>query len=453
MAHPKILCQLREVCISDILHNNRARADLQDLEQLKKSIQEEGLIHPIAVMEEGKAFRLLGGGRRLQACTDLGWSTIACNVYPTLDELDQKTIELKENLIRTSLTPFEEAKLTREIHLLQVQKYGKADKQGGGHRLDDTASLLGKSRATVIQDLKLAEMMEYVPDLTTCKTKQEALKMVDRAKRALDVAKEVQKFEEQTGLIQMESEKGRLLKSYLVGDFFQMVEKIPDGTVTLVELDPVYHIELNKTKKLLTGGFDDRYEDAAPEEYADFLKRVLQECYRVMSPNSWLICWYSIRWHHETTARAIEEAGFTLNRLPCFWNKKYGQSLRPEFNLPSCYDTFFYARKGIPSLRKQGRSNVYECKPVVSQRKVHTIERPIQLLQDILSTFVTSGDSVLVPFAGSGNTLLAAGNLHMPCIGYDLQQDFCNEYKKKVNEGIPGMYLSPLIGGGLDALV
>jgi DNA modification methylase len=186
------------------------------------------------------------------------------------------------------------------------------------------------------------------------------------------------------------------------------------------------------------------------EDYYQNMLRMLQECFRIAAPNSWIIVWYSIRWHHAETAKAITDAGFRLNALPCFWDHKYGKTQQPSLNLPSCYDSFFYAWKGLPSLHKPGRSNVFECKPVVASQKVHTIERPIQLMEDILITFISSGSSIVVPFAGSGNTLLAAGNLHITGVGFDNVQNHCNEYKRKVQEGIPSCYSSILVGSETD---
>ena len=154
----KIVCRMKELPLKSIDASGRAREDFQDLSTLKQSILDEGLIHPIAVMEQGNFFILLAGGRRLQAMTELGWETIPCNVYPPLDPLDQRTIELKENMLRENLTPIEEAKLTKKIHDLQVEKYGKPSAMNPGHRLQDTAKLIGRGVSTVQQEIGRAHV-------------------------------------------------------------------------------------------------------------------------------------------------------------------------------------------------------------------------------------------------------------------------------------------------------
>jgi DNA modification methylase len=94
----------------------------------------------------------------------------------------------------------------------------------------------------------------------------------------------------------------------------------------------------------------------------------------------------------------------------------------PESILANNYECFFYVRKGYPSITRQGRANVFSYKTVPAQRKVHPTERPIELIQDILQTFCWEGARLMVPFAGSGNTLLAASNLGLTAFGYDLSE-------------------------------
>ena len=64
------------------------------------------------------------------------------------------------------------------------------------------------------------------------------------------------------------------------------------------------------------------------------------------------------------------------------------------------------------------------------------------MLQDILSVFAWPGARVLVPFLGSGNTLLAAANLNLNGFGFDLSKTYKEGFTLRVNEGTPGLYSS-----------
>ena len=67
----------------------------------------------------------------------------------------------------------------------------------------------------------------------------------------------------------------------------------------------------------------------------------------------------------------------------------------------------------------------------LTRKSRHPAERPIELIEDILTTFAREGSSVVCPFAGSGNTLLAARRANMSCVGFELVYDYVNIYKSR----------------------
>jgi len=88
--------------IEDIKVNTRIRQEFGDLSQLKRSIQEVGLLTPIVVNEQNE---LLSGFRRLEACRQLGWTEIEVNVINTgEDQVKKLDLEYHENLGRLDLT-------------------------------------------------------------------------------------------------------------------------------------------------------------------------------------------------------------------------------------------------------------------------------------------------------------------------------------------------------------
>ena len=77
-----------------------------------------------------------------------------------------------------------------------------------------------------------------------------------------------------------------------------------------------------------------------------------------------------------------------------------------------------------------------------SNKKIHPTERPVEMVQEVIQTFGWEGCRVMIPFLGSGNTLLAASNLGMSAFGYDLSEEYKNAYIVRVNEARPGSYKS-----------
>ena len=64
------------------------------------------------------------------------------------------------------------------------------------------------------------------------------------------------------------------------------------------------------------------------------------------------------------------------------------------------------------------------------------------MIQEVLDVFGYKGATVMVPFLGSGNTLLAANNKDMNGFGFELSEEYKNNFTVKVHDQIPGMFRS-----------
>jgi len=432
--------------ISDIDPGDRARTDYKDLESLANSIQDRGLICPIAVSihpEIKDKYLLAAGGRRMAAVKLLGLPTISCRIYDhILSDLEHLLIEDAENSKREDLEYPEKCRQARRIRDMQEKIYGKKTStatDAPGVSLRDTAEFMGVSHSTLSLDISLANAMDEYPELELdkCKTKAEAMKLKAKAENAMIrealAARAVRIMGKEDTL------RSKLIDSYLVGDFFSHIKDVPDRYYDIVEIDPPYAIDLGSKKKKTHGTYtygEDGYNEIDPKDYPEFMQNTLAECYRVMASNSWLICWFGPEPWFEKMFQWITTAGFEVRRIPGIWTKPSGQTMQPEMYLGNNYEMFFYARKGSPTIKKPGRSNVFQYSPVHSGQKTHPTERPIDLMQEILSTFGIEGSKVLTPYAGSGNTLLAAALNKMMPIGFDLTQQYKEGYVLKVQEMI-----------------
>ena len=63
-------------------------------------------------------------------------------------------------------------------------------------------------------------------------------------------------------------------------------------------------------------------------------------------------------------------------------------------------------------------------------QKIHPTQKPVALLENLISIFTDKDDVVIDPCAGSGSTLLAAANLQRRAYGFEIKKDF---YTKAVN--------------------
>jgi ParB/RepB/Spo0J family partition protein len=426
------------VPLESIEVGDRAREEMGDLNSVEKSIKEDGLISPLAVKRlSNGSYLLLAGERRYVILSRNKVERVPVRIYPDdLSDLQMKSIEMAENFYRKDFEYWESDNLFREMHELQQKIHGiKARGPGGsGWTLKDTAEMAGVTDASVSTAIKRSEAREAFPELfETCKSQKDASKLIQKLNEEVTKDQIARKLE----AAKTKGKLNQLSKCYILKDFFKGVKEIPDGIMHLVEIDPPYAIDLKKAKKSDsaisgTAGLDS-YNEVDMEDYQVFLAQVFQECYRVMTEHSWLLCWFAPEPWFEVVYRELNNAGFSTTRMCGIWTKGYGQTKRPEIHLANTYEMFFYAWKGRPALNKAGRGNQFDFSPVPSNQKTHPTERPIELMKEIYDTFAFTGSRVLIPFLGSGNGLIAADQLAMSPVGFELTKQYRDSFLVKVH--------------------
>ena len=446
--------EIKEILLSEIFIATRAREKMGAIAELRADISEVGLINPItvkylkmAIPKTGEKYMLLAGGRRLQAITELGWKEVTANIYPaTISPLEERYIELIENVSRKEMEYEEECALKNSIHQLKVKMAGGA-KTGGkqtweGHSMADTAKIFNESPTQTSADIELAKAIEEIPELGKMKNKTEAMKVWNKMKETLVLTELAQRVEAKRPVKPEERAKKDLIDSYIVGDTFELIAYEEPNTCNLVELDTPFGIALNQggTKRGTTG--IETYTEWSPEEYMAKLPILLEESYRVLRQNGWVIVWFAQEPWYNFVIKSIREAGFNCNGIAGIWSKKIGQTNWPDRNFGSSYEMFFYAYKGKARLAREGRLNLFDYSPASIKHITHFTTKPIGMYQDLLSCFVKPGDNVLVPCLGSGNALLALANLGIDGRGYDSEQQHKDGFIWQVESGKIGEFTS-----------
>jgi len=115
------------------------QASPRQVEAIKASIAEVGLLNPITVCEEGEGYVLVAGLHRLEACRALGWTGIAA-VVVDLNEQRRIIAECDENLCGPTLTASERAEFTRRRKEAYEALHPET-RHGGDRRGDQVAKL------------------------------------------------------------------------------------------------------------------------------------------------------------------------------------------------------------------------------------------------------------------------------------------------------------------------
>lgn len=436
-----------------VVPGGRYRSDFSSVEKRAEEIAKVGQFQPILCKEENSQLILIDGECRLRACQSLNrkvWYTTDIEgklEVPT--EYQHRLLELMSNTARQDMTPLEQAKAISDIDRLMKEIHGQAGQnsplQEGqeGWSADKTASFLGyKTRDKVQKAQTIAKASETMPELAEAKTQSEALKMIEtkcRIEAQSELAKRRAAEKQKSGPIS--DPASYFSKRVILGSCPEVAKSAPSGVASIILTDIPYAIDYKtedlregkSAKKNLAKKVAGLYNDL-PEDILPIVEGTINEIPRICRPNAFVFMFCAYRyWTHLSIL--FEKVGFEVYNKPITWvrgNLSAG-SLEPGgCNCPwkwpaSNTDCILFARRGSAVLAKQGQHDVIICNTPSSSEKIHSLQRPISLLTELISWVFHDGTKGLLVdfFAGSGSSLAAA--LHFPGLdffGYEKDPTF-----------------------------
>lgn len=255
---------------------------------------------------------------------------------------------------------------------------------------------------------------------------------------------------------------GEIRNKVILGNTFRVLKKLGDEFIDMVFIDPPYFLQLpNKelrrwTVKTVVEGVSDAWDKFSSfQEYDNFITKLLNEVKRVMKPTGtiWVIATYhSIfrigkimqdldywilndlvwvktnpmpNWLGVRFTNATENLIWAVKDKKCkkyVFNKEYakvfgiGKVGANVWVLPLCW--------GDERLKNE------------EGRKLHSTQKPVELLKRVILTSTKEGDLVLDPVAGTGTTGYVA---------QALKRDFIMvEVNPKYVKGIEERFRQPL---------
>ena len=126
--------------------------DPEAISELAQSIAERGVLQPILVRPSGDGYELIAGERRWRAAQEARLHRIPA-VVRELDDSATSEIALIENIQREDLSAIEEAAGYKQL----IERFG--------HRQEEVAKLVGKSRSHVTNLLRLLDLSQEVREM------------------------------------------------------------------------------------------------------------------------------------------------------------------------------------------------------------------------------------------------------------------------------------------------
>ena len=163
----------RYVRLQDIRRRPDARAiDRENLERIKRSIVDVGLLSPVVVRGiDGDGYELIAGNHRFIATQELGDKDILAIEVGDIDDLLAEMTMIDENLVRSELTPSDRAKQTARRKAIYLElhpetaagaagaeaRWNAADNLSTASFATETSKATGRDERTVRRDAERGE--------------------------------------------------------------------------------------------------------------------------------------------------------------------------------------------------------------------------------------------------------------------------------------------------------
>ena len=251
--------------------------------------------------------------------------------------------------------------------------------------------------------------------------------------------------------------KEEILNSVISGDALKVLKKLPEEIFDIIFIDPPYFLQLPKkelrrwTVKTVVEGVDDDWDKFPSfEEYDMFIQNLLTEVKRVMKPNAtiWLIATYHSIFR---IGKIMQDLGYWIlndiiwvktNPMPnwlgvrftnatetLIWAVKDKNSKKYTFN--KNYAKQFGIGKIGANVWVLPLCNGKERLKDEKGKKVHSTQKPIELLKRVILTSTNEGDLILDPVAGIGTTGYVAKALKRNFVMIEINPKYVEWIKKR----------------------
>ncbi|MCQ5377083.1 MAG: site-specific DNA-methyltransferase [Candidatus Methanomethylicia archaeon] len=254
----------------------------------------------------------------------------------------------------------------------------------------------------------------------------------------------------------------KVLGKVIHGNSLSVMKKLPKESVDLVFLDPPYFLQLPKkdlrrwNSKTIVNGVDDEWDKFKSfEEYDSFIKETLLLARDIMKPAAtlWVISTYHSIFR---IGKMMQDLGFwILNDV--HWIKTNPMPNWLGVRFTNSTETLIWAAKDKSSrkytfnkewAKKLGigkvAANVWEF-PICTGKerlkdddrrcKLHSTQKPAELLKRIILTTSNEGDIILDPMAGTGTAGYVARSLNRRFIMIEINPKYIDGMKKRFDRG------------------
>lgn len=453
--------------IQDILIEDRQRKDYGDIDELAECIEKIGMIHPVVLSKDNGSFRLLAGGRRIEALKSLGQDTLyhgtTCDperpgfVWQTELTEDLKfEIELEENVRRKAMTWQERLCTVAKIHNLKVRRNALEGKKWGYRQ---TGILFGIALGRVEYSLRLAKEIQTKPEgpVAQAASVTDALRILlqrdeDNAARELatrtlagGTISGAKIASSGTSADRLPVVEGNSLPPEIGDPVEQLVMEIPlnsmlhhtdcleymramkEGSVDHVITDLPYAIDMNMLDQQNPhGGMNDIdriAETHGVEDNIRLFRQVIPAAFRVIDARGFFVTWCDQMLWQALYDLGVA-AGFRVQRWPITWVKMHQcMNQCAQYNFTKNTEIAIVMRKPSATLVSPAPTCIVMAANDPEAKKLgHPFVKPFAVWEKIIRHVASPGQTILEPCAGVGSGVLSMLQMGMKVIACEIDE-------------------------------
>lgn len=225
------------------------------------------------------------------------------------------------------------------------------------------------------------------------------------------------------------------------GDAVELMNRMPAGSVDLCVTSPPYNLRNSTGNGMKDGrggkwqsaqlinGYETHSDDMPHDEYVKWQRECLTAMMRVIREDGAIF--YNHKWRVQ--AGLLQDRhdiveGFPVRQI-IIWKREGGINFNPGYFLPT-YEVIYLICK--PQFRLAPKANAHGDVWEIGkeQNNPHPAPFPVELAQRCIAS--TNARVILDPFAGSGQTAIAAEALSRDWIGIDISKDYCKLARERI---------------------
>jgi len=191
--------------------------------------------------------------------------------------------------------------------------------------------------------------------------------------------------------------------------------------VDMVLTDPPYGMDFQSNRR------KEKHNKIANDSSLEWLEDFVAKMYEISAGNTahYVFCSF----HNIDVFKQAFEKKFKLKNI-LIWEKNVHSMGDLKGDFAPKYEMCLFLHKGRTLMRGKRDPNI--MKFAKTGNKLHPTEKPVDMMEYLLSKFSDEGMRILDPFMGSGTTGVACKNLNRKFIGIELDETYYKVAKDRI---------------------